>query len=232
MLHCLRRGSIVSIVCVIAAMSVPSLTFACQSEWTQGIIKSELVFERAPFKSCHASTIAETPSGLVVAFFAGTREGSADVSIWVSRFIRGTWTPPKEVANGIQSGGEREPCWNPVLFQIPGGRLLLFYKVGPSPSEWWGMMARSTDGGATWSDPQRLPDGILGPIKNKPILLANGVLLAPSSTEHGNWNVHVESTRDEAVTWQRTASIPTDGVMNVIQPTIVTHRDGRLQMLC
>jgi hypothetical protein len=64
------------------------------------------------------------------------------------------------VANGVQADGSRHPCWNPVLFQMPREPLLLFYKVGPSPSTWWGMLIRSTDGGRTWSKPDRLPDEI------------------------------------------------------------------------
>ena len=77
----------------------------------------------------------------------------------------------------------RLPCWNPVLFQPKRGPLLLFYKVGPSPTSWWGLLTTSADGGKSWSPPKRLPEGILGPIKNKPVQLRNGDLLCGSSTE-------------------------------------------------
>ena len=40
-----------------------------------GLVSSELIYEKAPFPQCHASTIAETSNGLVAAWFAGTREG-------------------------------------------------------------------------------------------------------------------------------------------------------------
>ncbi|MDX1968984.1 MAG: exo-alpha-sialidase, partial [Planctomycetaceae bacterium] len=60
------------------------------------------LFTEAPFASCHASTLAETPQGLVAAWFAGSYEKHPDVGIWVARRIGGSWTPPVEVANGVQ----------------------------------------------------------------------------------------------------------------------------------
>ena len=45
----------------------------------------EFVFTEAPFPSAHASTIVETPGGLVAAWFGGTREKHPDVGIWLSR---------------------------------------------------------------------------------------------------------------------------------------------------
>ena len=156
---------------------------------TGNIVHSEFIYESAPFPSCHASTIEETKSGLITAFFGGTDEKNPDVGIWVSRHENGKWTAPVEVANGVQPDGKRHPTWNPVLFQPKTGPLLLFYKVGPSPSRWWGMMMRSTDEGKTWSKPEKLPDDILGPIKNKPVQLADGTILCGSSTEHAAiWN--------------------------------------------
>src|SRR5262245_54375879 len=120
----------------------------------------------------HASTIAETREGLVAAWFGGPYEGHAEVGIWLARELAGNWSAPVEIARGADRFGRPEPCWNPVLHQAAGGPLLLFYKVGPSPRRWWGMLRTSTDGGLTWSAPQRLPRGILGPAKNKPIVLA------------------------------------------------------------
>ncbi|HMC12304.1 MAG TPA: exo-alpha-sialidase, partial [Pirellulaceae bacterium] len=136
-----------------------------------GIVTGEFIYETAPFPQCHASTIALGRDGLVASWFGGTRERHPDVGIWVSRHDGKGWSAPVEVANGIQDATTRHPCWNPVLFQMPDGPLLLFYKVGPSPSTWWGMLIRSDDGGRSWSKPEKLPDDIPGPIKNKPILL-------------------------------------------------------------
>src|SRR5436190_2142445 len=79
------------------------------------VVKSEFIFETAPFPQCHASTIAETKDGLVAAWFGGTKERNPDVGIWLSRHAAGRWTAPREVANGLQADGTRFPCWNPVL---------------------------------------------------------------------------------------------------------------------
>src|SRR6186997_1689603 len=115
------------------------------------IVLSEFVYERAPFPAAHASTIVETSDGLVAAWFGGTGEGKPDVGIWVSRRDAARWSPPAPVADGLQPDGTRHPCWNPVLFQPTHGPLLLFYKVGPSPREWWGLVRTSADLGRTWS---------------------------------------------------------------------------------
>ena len=197
------------------------------------LLKSEFIYETAPFPSCHASTLAELPGGgLVTAWFGGTAEKNPDVGIWVARLEGGRWTAPVEAANGVQPDAKRHPTWNPVLFQPATGPLLLFYKVGPSPSRWWGMMTRSTDGGNTWLEPEKLPEGILGPIKNKPVELADGTILCPTSTEHAGWRVHMETTVDLGKTWTKTEPLNSGKEFGAIQPTILFHAQNQLQILC
>lgn len=192
-----------------------------------GVLKSEFIYETAPFPSCHASTIAETKKGtLVTAWFGGEYEKHPNVGVWLSRQVAGRWTAPIEVANGVQftkpdGSVHRHPCWNPVLFQPKSGPLMLFYKVGPSPSTWWGMLMTSDDDGATWSAPRRLPEQIDGPVKNKPVQLPNGDLLCGSSTEHDGWRVHFERTSDLGKTWQRTGPVNDGKEFGAIQPSIL-----------
>jgi predicted neuraminidase len=198
------------------------------------IVLQEFIYERGPYPSVHASTIVEATwpervvltggrvvegkaHQLVAAWFGGTHERAPDVGIWVSRRESGGgldttgWTSSVEVANGLQPDGTRYPTWNPVLFQPRGGPLMLFYKVGPSPEEWWGMLRTSTDGGRSWSDARRLPDDILGPIKTKPVQLADGTIVAGSSTEShaepSRWQVHFERSSDSGKTWSATPPI-------------------------
>src|SRR4030095_14831602 len=221
-----------SILLLTTFLGVCVFTASSDSQAGGAVVTSEFIYERAPFPSCHASTIAETKSGLVAAWFGGTSERNPDVGIWVARRDKRGWSKLVEVANGVQQDGTRYPCWNPVLFQPSRGPLLLFYKVGPSPSEWWGMLTTSTDEGLTWSKPTRLPDGILGPIKNKPVQLKDGSILCGSSTEHAGWRVHMERTSDLGVTWQKTDSLNDRTEFGAIQPTILRYPSGSIQILC
>ncbi len=200
--------------------------------WKDGIIKDEFIFEKAPFPESHAATIAETPDGLITAWFGGTKERNPDVGIWISRLVKDQWTRPVEVANGIVNDTLRYACWNPVLYQVPKGDLLLFYKVGPNVAGWKGFMISSKDQGKNWSKPKALPDGFIGPVKNKPVLFANGELWCPSSTEGNGWKVHFEVTSDLGKTWRKVGPINDGKTINAIQPSILTHKNGDLQILC
>ncbi|MBD3374463.1 sialidase [candidate division KSB1 bacterium] len=186
----------------------------------------------APTPECHASTIVALEDRLVAAWFGGTKEKNKNVVIWFSMKQGQDWSPPVEVANGVQDDGTRHPTWNPVLFQPRQGPLMLFYKVGPDPRSWWGMVIESTDGGESWSEPRRLPDGILGPIKNKPIQLANGDIVSPTSTEHDGWEVQIERSTDGGDTWTSTGSLNDGDKIGAIQPAILNHGNGTLQLLC
>jgi predicted neuraminidase len=222
----MKKLSPLSVLCAGIALTATLVAAA-----PPGLLKSEFIYESAPFPQCHASTIVESKSGLVTAWFGGTRERADDVGIWLARFEGGGWTVPVEVANGVASPAKRYPCWNPVLFRPRTGPLLLFYKVGPNPDTWWGMLMTSEDGGKTWSKPRRLPEGILGPIKNKPVQLPNGDILSGSSTEHAGWRVHFERSTDLGQTWQATAPVNDGQEIGAIQPSILFHGGRRLEAL-
>ena len=215
------------------AATGPVMAFGATPD--NAVVLEEFLYESAPFPSCHASTIAESGDSLVAAWFGGTHERHPDVGIWVARKQQGEntrseWSAPVEVANGVV-GSDRFPTWNPVLFQPSNGPLVLFYKVGPTPRDWWGMLTTSDDGGRTWSTPQRLPNGIIGPVKNKPIELAGGVLLCPSSSEDQGWRLHFERTRDLGQNWESTGPLNDPARIRAIQPSVLVHADGRLQAL-
>ena len=202
-----------------------------------GLVHEEFVFDKPPTKECHASTLCQTSRGLVASWFAGTEEKDKDVGIWTSYHDGARWSTPQQVATGVQHEDLRYPCWNPVLYQAPGdGPVLLFFKVGPDPKSWWGEMMISYDRGRTFRERRRLPEGIDGPVRCKPILLSNGRLLCGSSTEYDGWRVHFESVllRDglPSAHWKRSGPINDATRFNAIQPTILQHADGKLQALC
>jgi predicted neuraminidase len=223
----MKKNTILTIILIIAfTLNVKSQL----ARWQTGIVKQEFLYDKASFPSCHSATLVETPTGLVAAYFGGTRERDPDVEIYISRMVNGKWLAPVSAADGVQKDGTRLPTWNPVLYQIPKGDLLLFYKIGPKPSEWWGMMKTSKDGGKTWSSATKLPDGYIGPVKNKPILLSNGNLFAPSSKEGDGWKIHFEVTKDNGKTWRTIGPLQGKDI-NAIQPSILKHGNGKLQIL-
>lgn len=199
---------------------------------TTGIVCSEFVYDRAEFPSCHAATIVETARGeLMIALFGGKYESNADCSIWASHLRADGWESPRLVADGLIDS-VKTACWNPVLFQVPGGELLLFYKVGRYVQDWSGWLIRSQDGGYTWSAPERLPDGFLGPIKNKPLLWGDR-LLCGTSLERGGWRTYLEVTDPAVTTWRSIGPLNNRlSRTQIIQPSLLAHPDGGLQAIC
>jgi alpha-L-fucosidase len=196
------------------------------------LVKEQFIDSKPEEISCHASTIVELSKGkFMAAWFAGLHENHPKVCIWVATSNNNVWEKPVKVADGIYEG-KQYACWNPVLFKNPAGKTFLFYKVGINPREWWGMMKSSTDDGKTWSAATRLPNDILGPIKNKSIQLKNGDILHPSSTESVDskvWHTHIEMSDSNGENWRK---IPIEcGEYGVIQPSVLIHKDGKLQML-
>ena len=228
-----RASTFLRMIASVCALQMLSTRPAAGAE--PGLVASEFIVPDARTPQVHASTLVETTAGdLLAAWFAGTHEGHGDVGIWLSKHSADGWSAPVEVATG-GDGPARHPTWNPVLFQPSNGPLLLFYKVGPSPQKWWGMLKTSADGGKTWSAARRLPEGFLGPIKNKPLQLETGELLCPTSfesdTHPSRWSIYFERTPDLGATWERTPLLH-DGIeIRAIQPSLLVTGPGRLLAL-
>ncbi|VXC35926.1 sialidase family protein [Sphingomonas sp. 8AM] len=213
---------------LLAAPMLPGLVGAAPS----AILTSEVIDPAPPYPQAHASTIVELPDATIAAaWFGGSGEGRADVAIWFARRGAKGWETPVAVARDAGY-----PTWNPVLFQPPGQPLQLFYKVGPNPRDWWGMVITSEDGGRHWSTPVRLPDGVLGPIKNKPVVLADGTWLSPFSREigtpeHNRWFLRMERSTDRGRTWSAGAEIASSVGLEAIQPSVLTLKGGTLALV-
>jgi predicted neuraminidase len=199
-------------------------------------IKQEFIFTSAPFPSSHASTIVQLRSGeLMAAWFGGTAEGKPDVAIWSSVRSASGWSAPVEVAREPNI-----PCWNPVLFHSDDGRLWLYFKFGPNPASWTGARRWSSDDGKTWSPIEYLPAGILGPIREKPLVQANGIIVSGSSVEsYHAWAAWIERSTDDGRTWVKhgpivapQTAVPADanGTSGIIQPVVISMGPEHLRL--
>jgi predicted neuraminidase len=199
----LRRvtGWCVAAMCCVGALAQAPVLAQAHAATPMG----EFIFAvgSTSFPESHASTIVVLPHGeLMAAWFGGTRERAPDVAIWGSRRVHGVWSKPVELERV-----KDVPSWNPVLFHTRDGRLWLYYKVGPSPGGWHGGRMVSDDEGLTWSKPEDLAAGLLGPIRAKPLVLGDGAVVAGSSVENGSWNVWVERSADGGKTFTKSGPI-------------------------
>lgn len=215
-----------------------------------GAQQGEDIFSHAPFAACHASTVVELKNGDVMsAWFGGTAEGNPDVAIWGAKRVNGQWSTPVEL---VREAGT--PSWNPVLFHTKDGRLWLYYKYGPSPSTWTGGRRYSDDEGATWSPVEHLPAGIYGPIRAKPLVMADGTIVSGTSVEtYRSWAVWIERSTNDGDTWKKIGPITVpidrhsqgaqreipaqdpaplswDRTVGLIQPSVVSLGSKRLRL--
>ncbi|XP_021755358.1 uncharacterized protein LOC110720623 isoform X2 [Chenopodium quinoa] len=194
------------------------------------IVKEEFTFseESRPFNNCHVSTIVEiNKDEFLVTYWGGSKEGASDVKIYTQRHVHGSWSSPVVV--------DEEPSatvWSPVLHKAHN-QLLLFFRVGPSFQTWTGCMRRSFDEGLTWLERELLPAGIIGPVKDKPLLLKNGDLLCGSSMQSWHaWASWMEVTPDLGKTWRKYGPITVPNhSMSVLQPVPYYTKTGLLRAL-
>lgn len=197
------------------------------------LLRKQLIFEprSQAFKTVAMPSIIELDRGeMLVTFMGGISAGKLDTACYTSRLYADddTWATPK-VAVAAKSG---IPCWNPVLLKLPEGEVILFYKRGPSRESWSGFLRRSADGGDTWGREEPLPAGIIGPAKNKPLILPEDQsLLCPSSALSFEAAAsYVEKTPDFGRHWSRHGPIIAEegSPLGGVDPSIYFTDDGTL----
>lgn len=204
------------------------------------LIREFILPDRVP--ECHASTVISLPTGgFLAAWFVGSRESAPDTAIAISRRSAGGWELPRIAAKVAY-----EAHWNPVLYRLPDNRIALYFKVGASPACWKTFVMYSTDEGDHWSAPAELvpgdSSGGRGPVKNQPLLLQNGMLLAPGSTEQGAWLPRVDISFSSGREWERCITIPLPRAKKepqrtpepppgLIQPALWESSPGHVHML-
>ena len=210
-------------------------------------VQEFIIEEDRDFDSAHASTLIELKDGgILAAWFGGSWEKGSDVAIWIARRQNDQWERPRKIVD------ERTVAmWNPVLFRKQDGTILLFYKVGATIQQWKTWYVESKDEGVIFTKPQELVVGDIGgrgPVKNKPIRLQDGTILAPASLEGETWDAFIDISKDDCKTWEKSELVPlrrscfdiqmVDRPYNkhycygkgVIQPTLWQDKTGDVHM--
>ena len=197
------------------------------SKWEAPVLAADGVFEPDD-ENIRLAGLAGIDTTCVKAEFGPCKDKGID---WhtAKDVIGMTWEQALDYNDSIPQVAVRKACWNPVLFEMPDGEVWLFFKIGKNVADWTGWLCKSRDGGRTWSQREPLPEGFLGPIKNKPIIVGDN-LVCPSSTEQNGWKIHFELYNMTTHEWTKTAPRATDSCL-CIQPTLLRHPDGRLQAL-
>lgn len=127
----------------------------------------------------HAANLLPLPDGsLLCTWFAGTQEGIADISIYLSRLDKGAqvWSQPVKLSEDASRSEQ-----NPVLFLAPDNVLWLMYTAQKSGNQDTAIVRfrQSQDLGKSWGEIGTLLDKPGTFIRQPVTVLANGDWLLP-----------------------------------------------------
>ncbi|MBP3587859.1 MAG: exo-alpha-sialidase [Clostridia bacterium] len=198
---------------------------------------AEAMLPPGPYATAHAPALLELENGdLLCAWFAGSYEGSADISVICSRLPKGAarWSDPVMI-----SGDPRRSEQNPSLFLAPNGEVWAMYTAqldrveGKDNMQFTSVVRRqkSMDGGLTWG-PFDVVFPEEGTFCRQPIqILSNGRWI------FGNW-ICTDSASglagdpsafrisgDQGKTWRRVDMPKSNGR---VHPNVVELENGHL----
>ena len=127
----------------------------------------------------HASNIMPLPNGdLLCAWFSGTQEGMADISIYTARLSKDAteWSDLRKMSDDPTRSEQ-----NPVLFPAPDGKLWLMWTAQKAGNQDTAFIRYrvSEDNGASWSRMDILFDKPGTFIRQPIVVLGNGDWLLP-----------------------------------------------------
>lgn len=193
------------------------------------VLERHMMYETdAERPECHCSTLVELPSGdLLGAWYAGSREGAADVAVMTARKPRqrGKWH-----AAEVVSDTPGQPEGNPVLFLDRWGHTWLFF-VTITGAGWASarlQTLKSEDEGWTWEGPVVLGEPLGTMPRNKPFFADDERVLLPLYDET-TWRGFVYISDDRCETWRRSGWM--ESPSGCIQPTLFSRGDGTLVAL-
>lgn len=188
------------------------------------VIAENMIFEKlAGRPSSHCATLTEAADGAVLAvWYAGSREGAADVALIAARYEQGRWSAPWVVLDtpGLPDG-------NPMLWTGPDGTLWLFHVIihGHGWDSVLPYYRKSRDGGRTWTDCGLFEprEGLM--FRCRPVTLRSGRVVLPAYDEQ-TWSGVCYLSDDDGQSWR--PSQPLFAPPGCIQPAVVELAEGRL----
>jgi predicted neuraminidase len=191
------------------------------------IQRREFIEKKIGTDFLHATSLLRyAKDQILLTWFGGSKEGNDDVKIYLSSYENNHWSEPY-----VLEDGKDTTHWNPVLFSPSEKNILLFYKVGSKICSWKTYVCESIDGGKTFSKSNLLitdDRGGRGPVRNKPIKLLNGDILAPASKEDGEWFSFVDISTDNGITWKMSNEIHLEGLEYSKEEIQVTNQQKKI----
>ena len=190
-----------------------------------------------PWESCHAPDLLELENGdLLCCWFAGSREGNADISIAVARLPADAeqWEQPVIVSDDPTRSEQ-----NPSLFQNPNGDIWLMYtaQAAKKPDDNSDDSLQGTaeirrkisrDGGRTWGPTEAVFTRPGSFCRQKIQVLSNGrwifnnFICALDGTRLGSDVTVIQISDDQGKTWN---PANWSACCAAVQPTISTARN-------